>query len=469
MFNHLKEVLHAHDQVHLLQDWEQLTVDQRQSLESQLSQIDFPLVAALYRGANLPQQDWADKAASAQSPPAVTLEQQRQPDLRARALELGEQAWRNGKVGLIIVAGGQGSRLGFEQPKGMFPIGPLSGRTLFQVQIDLVRAMAKHYGVSIPVYIMTSPATDAATREYLAEHQNLGLPAQDLQIFCQGTMPAVDAATGRLLRQSPGELALSPDGHGGMLEAFQKSGGLADATRRHLSCLFYCQIDNPLAQVCDPLLIGLHLSHHSQVTTQVVRKSEPLQRVGNVVQIDDHVEVIEYSDLPAALAHQRQPNGELKLWAGNIAVHIFDLDFLQSATRQTLEQGTGLPFHIAKKKVPFWTKAQGSVQPESENALKFERFIFDLLPLAQRAIVVEVDPADGFAAVKNADTAATETPTTARAAMVAQHRRWLQAAGVAIADHVQVEIHPDVAHDAATVCQRLANHPAITADTYLHG
>jgi len=468
MLAQLDETLHQHAQTHLLQGWEHLSADQQQAFATQLSSIDFPQLRGLYRGANQPAKDWADLAARAQSPPAVTLEQQRQGDLAAQATAWGEQALRDGQVGLIVVAGGQGSRLGFEHPKGLFPIGPLSDRTLFQMQIDLLRARAAYYGSAIPVYVMTSPATHAATIDYFTAHDNFGLPAGELQVFCQGTMPAVDANSGALLLQGPGELALSPDGHGGMLAAFQKAGCLADAARRRLRCLFYCQIDNPLAQVCDPLLIGLHLWHQSQVTTQVVRKTDPLQRVGNVVQIDDHVEVIEYSDLPKEWAQQRQPDGELKLWAGSIAVHIFDLDFLQQVTRQTLEQGAGLPFHIAKKKVPYWTPENGVVQPSSENALKFERFIFDLLPLAQRAIVVEVDPAEGFAAVKNAEDAATETPTTTRAAIVAQHRRWLQAAGVTVKDGVQVEIHPRIAHDPATVHKRLAHHPPMVTDTYLH-
>lgn len=458
----------AAGQGHLFQHLDRLNGAQRAEFLEQLASIDLGLIRRLYESAAKSQGTPPTHEHAPEAPPAVTLADLADPDLRAEARAAGEEALRAGKVGMIMVAGGQGSRLGFDQPKGMFPIGPLSNRTLFEVMTDVLKARSRYYGQPIPLYLMTSPATDADTKKELKQKQDFGLGEGNLQVFCQGTMPAVDAATGHLLLDTPGELFLSPDGHGGMLQAFQESGCLADAMERGLEYLFYCQVDNPLAQICDPVLIGLHRLRQSQATTQVVRKLHPTQKVGNVVQVGHRLQVIEYSDLPLSMAEQRGSDGELKFWAGSIAIHVFSLEFLREATRQTLDEGAGLPFHIAKKKVPFVNEAGERIEPKEENAFKFERFIFDLLPMAERAIVVEVDPAEGFAAVKNAAGAASETAATTQAAMIAQHTRWLQAAGVDVAPGVKVEIHPELGWDAESVARLGDRLPAaITEDTYL--
>src|SRR5262249_47577418 len=239
---------------------------------------------------------------------------------------------------------------------------------------------------------MTSPATDEVTREYLAQHRWFGLPADDCRIFCQGTMWAVDDRFERILLERPDSLFVGPDGHGGMLAAFSKSGCLADAQQRGVKHIFYGQIDNPLLQVCDELFLGSHVLADSEMTTQVVKKRDALERVGNVVSIDGQVQMIEYSDLPEQFARQTNADGSLKLWAGNLAVHAFDLQFLARVATQR----DALPFHTATKKVSCLDAAGNTVEPSKPNALRFEKFIFDLLPLAKNALVVEADPAEAF-------------------------------------------------------------------------
>jgi len=201
------------------------------------------------------------------------------------------------------------------------------------------------------------------------------------------------------------------------------------------------------------------------MTTQVVRKHDPLQKVGNVVSIDGTVQIIEYSDFPEEQARQTNPDGSLKLWAGSIAVHVFDLQFLLRANASA----NSLPFHRARKKVSFVNSAGQRVDPESPNATKFEKFIFDLLPLAENAIVCEVDPAEGFCAVKNAPPANSETPRHVQAAISALHVSWLKAAGVEVADGVTVEINPLFAVDAERVqsLARAGQIVAIEKDSYL--
>jgi UDP-N-acetylglucosamine/UDP-N-acetylgalactosamine diphosphorylase len=432
-------------QDHLLAFWHRLNADEQRQLAQQIDDIDIDLfrdLQAEFRGSssgeNTANRQWAELASRAVPPPAMRLDGSGVRFSPDAARAVGAELLRAGQVAMILVAGGLGTRLGFDQPKGIFPLGPLSNRTLFQIILEQLLAVTRRYDVRIPLYVMTSPATDEITRQYLAENRWFGLAPEDCRIFCQGTMWAVDDRFERLLLESPGSLFLGPDGHGGMLAALAKSGCLADAQQRGVAHFFYGQIDNPLLQVCDELFLGSHVLAGSEMTTQVVPKREALERVGNVVSVDGKVMVIEYSDLPEDFARQTNADGSLKLWAGNLAVHALDVDFLARAARQK----NALPFHQAKKKVRCFDASGAIVEPDTPNAIRFEKFIFDLLPLAKNALVVEADAAEAFAPVKNSDADATDNPRLAKTAMMAQARRRLRAAGVQIADDIAVEINP---------------------------
>ena len=455
-------LLQKHQQSHLLQFADQLTPQQQAGLAAQLADVDWELMASLVGGAG-DSEDWARRARRAQPPPAIRPGEPQPAITREAARQAGQQAIRQGRVGLILVAGGQGTRLGFDHPKGVLPIGPLTGRTLFQMHCDRLRAVGQRHQCTIPLLIMTSPATDQETRAYFQSQRNCGLDPQQLTVFCQGTMPAVDAANGQLLLADKDSLALSPDGHGGLLAALRKSGCLDRCARDGVDFLFYAQVDNPLAPLCDPELIGYHLLSRSQVTTQVVRKRFAQEKVGNVVSIDGKIQIIEYSDLPDELARQQDEDGSLRLWAGNIAVHVFDREFLQAV----VGSAGGLPFHRALKKVPFIDSQGRRAEPERPNAVKFERFVFDLLPLADRAVVVEADAAEVFAPVKNANGAEVDTPEHCQQALLANFRRWIEAAGSTVDSDVRVEITPHWALDAAEVAQKLVNPVHFSADTVL--
>jgi UDP-N-acetylglucosamine/UDP-N-acetylgalactosamine diphosphorylase len=461
-------------QEHLLAFWDRLDEGQRQQLARQIEAIEpdvFGQVIAQHERSEAAgegdKSHWARLAAQAQSPPAMRLDGSGVPFSKIEARQRGAELLQAGKLGMILVAGGLGTRLGWkindvDQPKGMFPIGPLSGRPLFQVLFEQLLAVGRRYGVRIPLYLMTSPATDESTRKFLREHRNFGLPDEDLRIFCQATMWALDDRWERILLESPGSLFLGPDGHGGMLAALDKSGCLADARQRRVEHFFYGQVDNPLTQICDELLVGSHALAGSEMTTQVVRKRDPLERVGNVVSAGGRVQVIEYSDLPDDAARQKNPDGSLKLWAGNLAIHVMAADFLARCAKEP----DSLPFHTAHKKVPSINLEGQLVEPVKPNAIRFERFIFDLLPLARQALVVEADPAEAFAPVKNSDDEQTDNPRTSKAAMVALHARWLREAGAKVADGVAVEINPLWAGNADEVRRRIKPGTVIDRPTY---
>jgi UDP-N-acetylglucosamine/UDP-N-acetylgalactosamine diphosphorylase len=462
--------LYAVGQQHLLAHWESLADADRSHLARQINDIDWSDYARLRKlhagsgdDTQAVKQHWREAAARSVPPAAVRLGQEPNGFTREQARKEGEAALRAGKVGMILVAGGLGTRLGFDLPKGMFPLGPVSNRTLFQILIDQLRAVSRRYGVRIPLYVMTSPATHDVTEKFLAEHDRFGLPAEDLKLFQQGTMYAVDEQSFDVLLSAPGEIFTGPDGHGGMLAALVKHGVLTDARSRGIEQFFYGQIDNPLLTVCDAELIGCHRLAKSELTTQVVAKTDPAERVGVVVEIDGRTQIIEYVDLPDDQARERLPDGSLKFWAGNIAVHVFEVAFLE----RVASQADALPFHTSRKKVPYVDRNGQLVQPSAPNAIRFERFIFDLLPHAENALVVEVDKAVAFAPVKNDDKSPTDSPTTARAAMIAKAARLLRDASAELADGVAVEVNPLWASNAEEAKRKLKPGTKVSEATYL--
>lgn len=456
--------LRPHGQEHLLRFWEELDAAGRQRLADQIAAIDFEQIAALFRS-SAAIQDWATLARRATPAPALRIADRVQGtklDIAAARMA-GKRALEEGKIGVLLVAGGQGSRLGFEQPKGLFPIGPVSGAPLLQIHLEKALATARHSHAAVPVFVMTSPATHDEQVTFLKRHDYFGLPAHDVMLFCQGTMPAVDAVSGRLLLAEKDSLFLSPNGHGGVLAALAASGAMNEIRRRGIEHLYYLQVDNPLVPIGDAEFIGCHLLAGSEMTSMAVAKQTPQDKLGVFAMLDGRLHVIEYSDLPDDVACQRDASGSLVFWAGSIAVHMFRVSFLERA----LELKDALPFHIARKKVPYLDELGRHVHPKVPNALKFERFIFDLLPHARNALVMEYAEEDVFAPLKNAPGEAKDTPEYVQRFMVAQHRRWLEAAGTQVANGVTVEISPLWALDAQAVARRADRPQIINKPTYL--
>jgi UDP-N-acetylglucosamine/UDP-N-acetylgalactosamine diphosphorylase len=308
---------------------------------------------------------------------------------------------------------------------------------------------------------MTSPATHDDTVEFFDEHRLFGLNEADVFFFQQGTMPALDLATGRVLLEAPGKLFLSPNGHGGTLTALAGAGLLSELERRGVRHVFYFQVDNPLVKIADPAFLGRHAAAGAEVSSKVVFKEKPDEKVGVLAVVSGRCGIVEYSDLPAAMAAEREPDGTLRYRAGNTAIHVFDVPFLRKVTART----GGLAYHVARKKVPHYdTLTHQTVTPTTENALKFELFVFDALPLADRWLVVETHRSEEFAPLKNATGA--DSPDEVRRAMSRLHAGWLEAAGVNAGGHA-VEVSPLFALDAAECAKRLSPGFAVSGPTLL--
>jgi UDP-N-acetylglucosamine/UDP-N-acetylgalactosamine diphosphorylase len=455
----LKQRLREHGQEHVLASWDRLPGDQRAGLAGQLAALDLPQLRRLYEA--------REQAAFVPPPEKIRMV----PVIRvggdeAAARARGEEALRRGQVAVVLVAGGQGSRLGFEHPKGLFPIGPVSNKSLFQIHAEKVLALGRRYGQTPPFLVMTSDATHDETVEYFRANNFFGLPADGVVFFRQGTMPALDMQTGRLLMEAPHRLFTSPNGHGGTLTALADGGHLDRLGRQGVTHVFYFQVDNPLVKVADPVFLGHHLAADAEVSSKVISKAGPDDKLGNFVLVDGRCMIIEYSDLPAELARRTDEQGRLWLWAGSPAIHLFSVDFLRRVTQGE----TRLPFHVARKKVPHVDENGRAVRPEKENALKFEMFIFDALPMAQRWTVVETPREEEFAPVKNAS--GVDSPQTAKQLMSDLGARWLEAAGARVprsaGGHaaVPLEVGPLFALDAEELARKVPAGTAVTGPTY---
>jgi UDP-N-acetylglucosamine/UDP-N-acetylgalactosamine diphosphorylase len=466
----LAKGLARHGQEHLLRWWPELTISDRNRLSAQIKSIDLGEIERLNQELVF-QEPSAAPAIERVHPvevlrlPATDAER----SSRRRAAEIGARMIAAGEVGVVLVAGGQGTRLGFDGPKGTYPIGPVSASTLFQIHAEKIVALGRRHGRAIPLYIMTSPDNHEATTRFFEENDCFGL--DHVRLFVQGQMPAVGRATGKILLADRGQLALSPDGHGGTLRALAAPGPdgspscLDDLRERGITTLFYFQVDNPLVKIAEPAFLGLHRGASAEVSFKVVEKVMPEEKVGVVVEVDGRPCVIEYSDLLPELAERRTPDGRLELWAGSIAIHIFERSFIERIA------ASGLPFHRAIKQVPFVGDDGHIVEPREPNAVKFETFIFDALPMAERYAVVETDRPTEFEPLKNATGA--DSPATVRQRMSDMFAGWLEGAGAKVARRPDgstpfgIEISPMYALDAAELKEKVPPGLVVEAPLYL--
>ena len=419
----LRTSLSSIQQDHALRFWDGLPPEGRARLSSQLSTLD-PLLI----------NDLAQQYVRNKPPVAMPADIQpvkvypRQPtaeftELYERAKKRGLQLVRHGKVAAFLVAGGQGTRLGYEGPKGEFPVTPIKNKPLFQVFAEQLLAWSRDVGKPVPWYVMTSEQNDAATRTFFQKNGHFGIDPKNLVFFQQGMMPAF-SIDGKLLLAEKDSLALSPDGHGGSLRALDRSGALADMRRRGVEHLSYFQVDNPLVHCIDPLFLGLHDLTGSEMSSKTIPKAHALEKVGNFVVGDGVLQVIEYSDLSEDLAKQTNPNGTLRFNAGSIAIHALRVSFIE---RLNAGGQLRLPWHRAEKKVPSVDERGTAVKPEKPNAVKLEQFVFDAIPLAKNAIVYATDRAEEFSPVKNAQ--GDDSPATSKRDQIRRAAEWLERAG----------------------------------------
>jgi UDP-N-acetylglucosamine/UDP-N-acetylgalactosamine diphosphorylase len=366
------------------------------------------------------------------------------------ARSAGEAALRAGRVAAFTVAGGQGTRLGYDGPKGTYPITPVTNKSLFQVFAEKLLRSGEHFEVSIPWFILTSEINDAATRAAFKAADFFGMSRDQVHFIVQGLVPAVDYA-GKILLADRGNIAMTPDGHGGSLRALVRSGAVDQMQQQGIDIVSYFQVDNPVVQCIDPSFIGFHVLKRSELSSKMVAKAYALEKVGVFCQQAGRALVVEYSDLPAALQLETNCDGEIRFKGGSVAIHIFDRAFIARAGGHGVD--SQLPFHRADKKIPHINESGQLVRPQQANGVKFEMFVFDALPLAKNPVIVEATREDDFSPVKNAS--GLDSPQSCQADQLRMFARWLIAAGESIETdasglpQIRLEISPRFAVDQA--------------------
>ncbi|MBL8999844.1 MAG: UDPGP type 1 family protein [Phycisphaerae bacterium] len=419
-------------QTHLLNFTERLDAAGREALLAQIGSIDIEALPALIDG-------YVKNKPAFVLPPDIgpapyyprKADAPLRPWDRAGMEKAGTELIRAGKIAAFTVAGGQGSRLGFEGPKGCYPAGAVTDKSLFQIFAEHFVGARSRYGVRVPWYIMTSPLNHEATVGFFEQHGYFGLPKEDVSFFRQGVLPSLDIRDGRVLLAGPGEVATNPDGHGGCVKALSVSGSLADMRRRGIEHISYFQVDNPLVRPLDPAFIGLHAAapdSSGEMSSKMIPKAYPEEKVGVFCQSAGKVEVIEYSDLPMDLQKQRLPDGSLRFIAGSIAIHMMSVEFVE---RLANDPKFALPYHRAEKKIPCFDPETGApVNPTTNNGVKLEKFVFDALSLCRASIVYEADRTEEFGPIKNAT--GVDSIETSKALQTERAARWLEARGVRV-------------------------------------
>jgi len=429
----VRERLARVGQDHLLRFADRLEPDQLDALLAQIQALDveaLPELIELACAEHGPEPHFDDLQPAPYFP--ADPDDPVRPWDRGAARGRGEALIRRGGLACFVVAGGQGTRLGFKGPKGCFPAGAVSGKPLFQIFAEQIIAAERRYGVAIPWYVMTSPMNHEDTIAFFRERSLFGLDEANLHFFPQGVMPSIDPTRRSLLLAAPDEVATNPDGHGGAFRALAQSGALDDMRARGVEHISYFQVDNPLARIVDPAFLGLHTdpdASSAEMSSKMLPKRDPDEKVGVFCQAAGRVRMIEYSDLPGELAGQRLEDGSLRFKAGNPALHLLGVEFVE---RVNSDPELSLPFHRASKRVTFIDSETGErIEPDEPNAVKLERFVFDALPMAERSVVLETDRVEEFAPIKNAQ--GSDSPESCHALQTLRAARWLEAVGVRVA------------------------------------
>ena len=358
-----------------------------------------------------------------------------QKTLYNKAFKHGEVLIRNGKTAAFTVAGGQGTRLGYDGPKGTLPVSPIKKKPLFQLFAEQILGISKQYEVTIPWYIMCSPLNLEATITHFEKNNYYWLGKENVKFFAQGVMPATDFG-GNLLRASQDSLALSPNGHGGSLKALIDSGSVADMAKRGIEHVSYFQVDDPLVSTINPLFIGLHDLQKSDMSSRSLTKTRPFEKLGNFVSIGDRITIIEYSDLPDEKALEKEDDGRIKYRAGSPAIHILRRDFIEQFASGEIK----LPYHRAEKKVSYIDENGNLMSPDQPNAVKFETFVFDALPLAKNPLILEADRLEEFSPVKNMK--GVDSLESSQSDQTKRAKRWLLHANITVPESSTIELCP---------------------------
>lgn len=449
----LRNHLEKYGQDHLIKFWDEIDNDRRQQLKQEIDELDLCELQSFFErvteddGESVGSEKLDDKLQPIEESQFLSIRQTSSALIKQYEAEGLEQIAES-RVAVLLMAGGQGTRLGFSHPKGMYDVGLPSRKTLFQIQAERIRTLQRlafqETGKNgrITWYIMTSEHTMEPTKAFFERNDYFGLNADDVVMFEQGSLPCF-SFDGKILLDQKHVISKAPDGNGGIYRALKSQGILNDLERRGVFYLHAHSVDNILIKVADPVFIGYCVQQKADCGAKVVEKSQPNEAVGVICIVDGKYQVVEYSEISTKASEQRNSDGRLTFNAGNICNHFFSTEFLKKIGN-TFEQR--LKLHVAKKKIPFVDNAGKRCIPEKPNGIKIEKFVFDVFEFAEKFVVLAVERQDEFSPLKNAESAGKECASTARNDIYRYHKKLIETAGGHVNGDI-CEISPLLSYD----------------------
>ena len=396
------DLLKIYNQEHIIKWLEKVDETTKEELIEQINKIDFHQLKELYDNTKKEVEIKENKIE-----PLKYYDKNKLSKFEIEELEkLGEDIVRNGKYAVVTMAGGQGTRLGHQGPKGSFKLDVYGkGKYLFEILCENLKEANKKYNTIIPWYIMTSKENNKATVEFLEKNNYFGYDKNNIIIFTQGELPLLDE-NGKLLIGKDNKIKEASDGNGGTYFSLRASGCLSDMKKRGIKWVFIGSIDNALLKMVDTTLLGLAIKKGTQIASKSVVKANPHERVGVFCKMNGHPKVIEYTELPEKIAEEVDENGELKYGESHIMCNLYTIDAIEKISKETLM------YHPAHKKNSYLDENGKEVIPQEPNSYKFESFIFDAFEFFDDIAILRGKREDDFAPVKNKD--GVDSPRTAK-------------------------------------------------------
>ncbi|MBO6154388.1 MAG: UDPGP type 1 family protein [Lachnospiraceae bacterium] len=379
------KVLEEHNQTHVMRGFDDLTSAQQETLLNQIADLQWDDIALAGNQTEIP---------LGEITPIEGMDVEEIDAKREEYAKIGYEAIKEGKVAALLLAGGMGTRLGFDKPKGELNVGIDKTLYIFQCLINNLMDVTNVAGKTVPLYIMTSEKNNDETIRFFEEQNYFGYPKEDVAFFVQEMAAAVDY-DGKLLMEEPGRLATSPNGNGGWFSSLQKAGLLEDVHKRGVEWINIFAVDNVLQRICDPAFIGATIESGKVSGSKVVRKVDPYEKMGVMCLEDGKPSVVEYYELSQDMAEATNPDGKLTYAYGVILNYIFRVDKLEEIVEKHL------PVHVVEKKIPYITETGELVKPTEPNGYKFETLVVDMIRLMDDNLPFEVVREKEFAPIKN--------------------------------------------------------------------
>jgi len=435
-YSKAKQLVETYNQQHLLNFYDELNVDEQNRLVRQIISTDFEMVKKLHEKQSNKNGAKDQLEESIELKPLVAPEFDTYDESeKSKYFESGMNAIKKGQVAALLVAGGQGTRLGHDGPKGTYDIGLPSNKSLFQLQCERLINISKKAGNYIPWYIMTSIDNHDDTVLFFEENDYFGYPKDQIEFFSQGVLPCIDF-DGKVFLSGKSSMNLAADGNGGCIVALKNTGMLENMKNRGVQWICLYGVDNVLVKVADPYFVGFTIESGIPAGTKVVAKKHAEEKVGVLCYKNNRPAIVEYTEFSEEKAQETDNDGTLVYDNSNILNHIFKLDFIEECLR--LE----MPLHPAYKKVEYTNDHGESVKVDQPNGIKFEYFIFDIFDGLTDMATMKVKREEEFAPVKNKDGA--DSPESARNMIFDNHKEWLIQGGMdpELLDNKSVEISP---------------------------